>query len=1014
MRARGLAVVRSVGFRLLTLVLAATLTTAVPAAEGEKPKFPRIPRIPSPFGPKPPKNTPPPASSTAPAAAPTSASSSVPAAATAAGGTQLALVTVPPLPPGAGMAYTAMPASGMPPVDPAKAAREADERAQQLVADLRTIGPMQELPLRGSAAFAQLRAEALGIVERRFKEARAALEADTVADYTARVTWTPGFGTAARTITATDRERARELSYDVAYAITHLNRPRFVAAYAAAVFALDPDSALGAENAASAIVTSGERLHPTAADQARLEPWRADAAVVYRYALALSVHDGAWTLRSLGILINLGNLYVDMKAPDLARPVLLSARVYAPDSFDAALALAACYEMQGRPALARATLEDRRIARSAMYATVSRGSKNMDEARQAGDLTPDRPDEEIEAVLQKFDAQEFLTAADFVDDIDQGERNRMRAFVNNLPVEGGYRAPGIDGLTQFSTVAAINKPAGVEALGEFASQLGSYGMVLLAGMMQDSHDALARLGMGVTYDVDINDVMANPEKYRDRKVNATVTGTDQVHVRAAEMQRQAEQARRELEMGRTDTLLDMGAAANPILHVYRLKPYDYANPMDVMIQQYNASVLAQKLHAYNTYFYSVNDRTRAKLTEIAQLHLKKYDALRRQEAAAMAEFDRKRAAAAKAGQDTNTPHWRMLAHNIHKTYLPQYNELAEFAWKEATQSAAIAYEKKVKRRAESFYRDVFRHIALISDPHAREKKQHEFEQMIHWAVYQGLLNVVTAFGSYEYKEDWDCRCDVGSLIAEADAEHKELERIRNELEKRGRLQFATGEIPPSSPLFKKLDEYGTDLSIPVIPCLSGRISAARTTLTLSAQLPTRLSPKGTYTFTESAFTGATTHGGSLEVGAKVKEGDVSVSATINVKGSIAIDGKGVVTDYSVTGVSKVSVGVGPTTVSVGGEIGYTPGGGMTSDATTGIKTSISDAYGKTVTVSLETSARRGSTFTAKAEQNLNPYSGELNKFFKEAMEESGLDQKFPIDTSLNKELWTGSFTIPRS
>jgi hypothetical protein len=53
------------------------------------------------------------------------------------------------------------------------------------------------------------------------------------------------------------RERARQASCSVAYAITHLERPRFVVAYAAAIVALNPDGALEAGNAASAIATSG-------------------------------------------------------------------------------------------------------------------------------------------------------------------------------------------------------------------------------------------------------------------------------------------------------------------------------------------------------------------------------------------------------------------------------------------------------------------------------------------------------------------------------------------------------------------------------------------------------------------------------------------------------------------------------------------------------------------------------------------------------------------------------------
>jgi hypothetical protein len=350
-----------------------------------------------------------------------------------------------------------------------------------------------------------------------------------------------------------------------------------------------------------------------------------------------------------------------------------------------------------------------------------------------------------------------------------------------------------------------------------------------------------------------------------------------------------------------------------------------------------------------------------------------------------------------------------MEHNIHKRFLVQYNARAEFAWKEATQVAAKAYSDKIKPRAERFYYDVFRHIALISDPEVREKKNREFEQMLLYGVNQGLVNVLGAFGSVGYTQEWDCRCDVGSLLADAEQEEKELAE-RDARQQQARLQFASGEIPPASPLFKKLDAYGTDLDIPFIPLLSGRISCARSTFTLAGQLPTALSPKGTYTFTESAFTGATTHAGGLEVSVSAKDGSLSTAATLNVRGSVSLDGTGTVTDYSVTGASTVKVGMGPVSGKIGAEIGYTPKGGLTSDVSGGLTAVLKGEYGRSVEVAIEGSARRGSTFSAKAEQALNPYSGEIDGFLKDVSKDS-IGDKFPFSTDLKKELWHGKFAL---
>jgi hypothetical protein len=927
-----------------------------------------------------------------------------------------AFTTAIPLPAGAELSYQPVQAGEVSlsnvEIDPA----QAEQRAQELSADLKTIVPVERLPAIGSAEFLKLRTDALAIVKRHFQESRAALEPDAIREFAMHVTWTPDFSATPRTISVADRERARATSYSVAYAITHLDRPRFVVAYAAAVLALNPDGPLEAGNAASAIVTSGERRFGAAGDAANLAASRHDAAVVYRYALACSVVDTKWTLRSLGILINPGNLYVDMKSPERARPVLLAARAFAPDSWDAALALASCYVMQGRPELAKAALEDKAVKRSVLYATAAKGSAQLDAIHATGDLSPDSPDEDFEAALKTFEGRETMTAADFVDQIDPAERNRMRRFVDDLPVQGSYRAPQINDLTQFSTLQSISTPAGFRALGDFSERLGAQTLKMMGYMVHSGNEMLSRLGLNIKYDVDLNDVMANPERYKNRKINVSVSGVEELKARMGAMKAQAEQMKRDLQNGNMAAILQpspIALATNPGLAIYTLKPFEYANPMDVMMQQYNASVLGRKLHTYNSSFFATNGRTRAALTEIRERHAQQYAEIREMEDLEMAAFQRRKAEAAKSGANINSPHWRILEHNIHKRFLTDYNARAEFAWKEATQVAAKAYSDKIKPRAERFYYDVFRHIALISDPEVREKKNREFEQMLLSGVNQGLWHVVSAFGAAGYTQEWDCRCDVGSLLAEAAQEEKALDQIRQERDARQqqeRLRFASGEIPPASPLFKKLDAYGTDLDIPGIPLLSGRISCARSTFTLAGQLPTKIGVKGNYTFTESAFTGATTHAGGIEVGATLKEGSLSTSATLNVRGSVSLDGKGTVTDYSVTGSSTVKMGMGPVTGTIGAEIGYTPAGGLTSDVSGGLTAVLKGEYGRSVEVTLEGSARRGSTFSAKAEQALNPYSGEINGFLKEVSQES-VGERFPFSTELKKELWSGKFAL---
>ncbi len=896
--------------------------------------------------------------------------------------------------------------------DPAK----AEQRAQALSADLKTIAPVESLPAVGTAEFAKLRADALAIVKRSYQESRAAIEADAAGEFARCVTWTPDFGAAPRSVSPAERERARRASYSVAYAITHLDRPRFVAAHAAAIFALNPDGALEAGNAASAIVTSGERLYGTAASAQKLAACRADAATVYRYALACSVADGKWTLRSLGILTNLGNLYVDMKSPERARPVLQAARAFAPHSWEVALALSSSYVAQGKPDLARAALEDKSVTRSALQATAAKGAAQLEAVRCPDDLAPDSSDEQFDAALKRFEGKDTMTAADFVAQIDPGERDRMRRFVDNLPVQGSYRAPAINGLTQYSTLKSISTPLGFRSLSEFRERLGALYLPMLGHMVKGTTETLARLGMDVKANVDLNDVMAHPERYKDAKIDISVTGAEQLRARVEAMKAQAAQMKADLQSGNRAAIArpsPLALTLNPALGIHLLNPFDYANPTDVMMQQYNVSVLAQKIYAYNSSIYATNRRTRAFLEEIRERHAKNRAEIRAMEKLELALFEKKKAEAERSGVDTRSAQWRIMEHNLHTRFMNEYNSRAEYEWKEATQVAAKAYADKIKPRAERFYYDVFRHIALISDPGAREEKNREFEKMLIFGVTQALENVLGAFGFMPYVQEWDCHCDLGSLLADAEREEKALDQIRREQEERemkDRLRFASGEIPPSSPLFQKLDAYGTDLNIPFIPLLSGRVSCARSTFTLAAEFPGALGPKATYTFTESAFTGATTHAAGVEISVSGEEGSLSAAATLNVQGSISLNGRGTVSDYTVTGAGSVNVGVGPLSGRIGAEVGYTRTGGLTTDASGGLTAVLQGEYGRSTEVTIEASAQRGSTLSVKAEQNLNPYSGEVNTFLKDVSKEF-VGDKFPFSASVKKELWSGTFAL---
>jgi hypothetical protein len=122
--------------------------------------------------------------------------------------------------------------------------------------------------------------------------------------------------------------------------------------------------------------------------------------------------------------------------------------------------------------------------------------------------------------------------------------------------------------------------------------------------------------------------------------------------------------------------------------------------------------------------------------------------------------------------------------------------------------ASVNYLQKIKPQAEAYYYDVLRHIALISDPGVRAEKDRQFRASLDQAVHWGLCTVLVAYGSLRYHDEWDCYCDIKALLSQREEERKQLdkeesERIERSMEAKKR--FESGEIPDSSPLFKKLD-----------------------------------------------------------------------------------------------------------------------------------------------------------------------------------------------------------------
>jgi tetratricopeptide (TPR) repeat protein len=256
----------------------------------------------------------------------------------------------------------------------------------------------------------------------------------------------------------------------------YYRRPYFILALASAVFALDPKSTANANNFAAAIITAGEYLYSIAANAAALASYQKDAESGFLYAMAISMQNEAWTDESLTPIINLGNLYIDMGKLEEARSLFQAARKISPYSWDAALGMAAYFQATGQPEQARVILSDDALDRPAIFAAMRRSQKSLGKSNRFADVPPESADSVYEEGIKAMAAEPVATAADFMAQLDQNERNKMRYFIEHLPPQGSFIVPSIRELTQYASLQAISSPQGIGALEDFNDRLKLYSL----------------------------------------------------------------------------------------------------------------------------------------------------------------------------------------------------------------------------------------------------------------------------------------------------------------------------------------------------------------------------------------------------------------------------------------------------------------------------------------------------------------------------------------------------------
>jgi len=322
-------------------------------------------------------------------------------------------------------------------------------------------------------------------------------------------------------------EKAKGLSNIVGMVILYGDSNELKVALAAASVAFDPDNPIIVSNLASSLAPS-----------VVLEQNKGREAVeIYRYALALSLKDGTYSVQSVPILINLGSLLLDMNRQEEAKHCYLAALDADASSWDAALGLASYYWVQGMHLKARAVLEDARLAKPAMYAMVAQAEQVIEEEAAAIAIPADAPDEVFEQAIKTVASQPVLTAAEFISSMDQNERNKIRGFVEYLSPVGSYTAPDIKDVAQYGALQAMRQPNGYAALADFVESVALFATKASASYVNNLIATTNTMGLDIELQgIDLDDLEAHPEHYAQYEGgSATVSGVENVYAYAEDL-----------------------------------------------------------------------------------------------------------------------------------------------------------------------------------------------------------------------------------------------------------------------------------------------------------------------------------------------------------------------------------------------------------------------------------------------------------------------------------------------
>jgi len=565
---------------------------------------------------------------------------------------------------------------------------ERELNAKPLLLPLPESAPTKEYMLN-------MAAEQHKLAKQKFKPA-------DLTEYSRLVTWVPRFDGS-----LVNKDMATKYSMAVALSTNNNPFPYFNIALAAATYSLDPENPVQANNLASAIISGGELVTEKNPTTESLAPYRRDAESGFLYAISHSLKNDEWSEATLTPAINLGNLCIDLKRLEEARSLFMVARKIKPESWDAALGHASYFIPLNQKDKALAILEDDRLDKPQKEGIPIKKNKALEKSEPFADLPPESPEEKYEEGIIIMAQEPVMTSADFIAQLDQSERNKMRYFIEHLPVKGSFLAPPIKKLTQYSTLKAISEPQGISALLEFQQMFGIYALGRYASTTNQQLEWLSKFGMKIDPGIDLDDVARHPEKYTDKDmhIEPKITGKDEFMANMQKMKNEAQSAQLDLATVKTESLTKLASKIDNVHAILLINPEDYADPMNVVMQKMNYTVYQRKNHLYQGYLYALTKKTYRQVYETIEQCNRKIAELSKLRETEMEQYETARKAAEKQAQDGEyefpAAEWDMRRHNIHVKFFNAFNGIEEPGFGQATNVASVAYTQKMTPAVEN-------------------------------------------------------------------------------------------------------------------------------------------------------------------------------------------------------------------------------------------------------------------------------------------------------------------------